>query len=279
MYTIDKSDRNYLISKEIILRILKQKSILNKSKLNVYFQGIKLNNQINFDEYAFNKKSSLKLFYDNYHNLENKLSWFNYIMYHDLMFTFNYKLKVSPSFFNFFNNIKLIEVNFNDNLNPDHFNWFLNNCPNLNYLYIKNAIFNQHFYHDLIINCKLLINFYLQINKNIENLDYNFSIKFRLLKEFKTSQHIPMNLIYHILIKLKFIEYLAFQNRKSRSIKKINLNRFKFRYGSKKWLNLERNELINLCNHLELNEGKSELYSSKIVINFAKIDIFNDNSF
>lgn len=253
LYTDNRSAQNHLFCKEIIAEILKQKLILRRN-LRIFFQGVLLDDLVfKLNDYdftkmldAFREKDALKLFYDNYDdNLEDKLSWYNDIDYNELMFTFENHLPYS--FFSKFNRIE--QVSACGLVSKKEFTWFISNCPNLKFLFIKNSSLDQEFYSNLPSTCNLLMNFYLQENDCFE-LDYEFALKFELLKEFKVSLHLPWCFVRKILTKLKFIHYLGFMNRKSNSIKKLNQYKYKFRYDQR-WSILDLDELIEVIDELE----------------------------
>ena len=210
--------------------------------LDIYLNGIKLSESIDFS------LDDLKLHYEYYEQL-SKLTWFKELDYNKLMHI--YKDAIPFNYFIKFNNIQVIRSSKIEH--QKNFIQFVSNCHNLSVLFLVYPNLNQYFYDQLGNSNFLLTKFSLFEDTDIY-LNYQFILKFKLLTQFSTTQHLSLNFTLETIKNQKLIERVQFKNRFHKvTILKLDTNKFYLDYGIKSYVANDYNQLEQIFKEQDSN--------------------------
>lgn len=252
--------------KEIFESISAQKKIIKEKNagLKFYFQGVEMLDDKEFDYYGFGDKNDLdNIFYyrlikKNYDILADRLPMYYYIHYEKFEHVFH---PLTDDL-----NRKLINIQYvlidRINENADQLIRFLKSCPILSMLRIFYTDFQPEFFEEL--NNYHLKEFALECM--VYDLNFDFILKFSLLKEFRTYEHVSIDVIIKALLSLRFLSYLRFYHFDTKiRIKKLARNSYNLYVNKKRPVlsNIKLNELIDLISDkIEEDNGTLEEDSS-----------------
>lgn len=251
-FHVDFTDRNTAFSDHLErkIRMLYLVRVMGQPNKNVkmFYKGIHLNDSL-INNYQLNRER-FRLSFENYDRLDKQLPWYIGMEYGAWQFT---SRKTLPDdFFCKFMNLQIITVNGITNKKSEEFLDFLKNCPSLNKLEIWFSSLDQKFYDRLVDQCNLIQEFKLvEYDKCIIELDYRFIFKLKLLKNFDTDQFVNIETLNE-LKNLKFLLRWIFKINEF-SLGEIsckNKNLFSLKNGTRKYNDLDFDELINLCKKL-----------------------------
>lgn len=231
--------------------------------LKIYLEDVRLSTYKPIDEYKFNARKYLTLFYENYEQLADRVPCYNQIDYDDLMQVFG---EIPANFFRKFINIQ--KVRSKNTKNPMHFYWFISNLYNLNDLHLYTPGLGQAFYNRLPAIAPRLTHFYLAERIDLE-LKYDFVLRFKVLIKFETSQSLPLDLTLSVMKRSKFIQDLVLNDQEGTvTIVRNEINsavEFYLKYDIHDYINdrwstrtyeyssLSFNELARICAEIEQN--------------------------
>ena len=157
--------------------IMKQKLVLRRTELKVYFQGVQLTGN-NLDDIDLGI-SNTQFQVENYDNLYSSLYFIDYVNYSDLT---RLMKPIPDDYFNKFFQIHKICVS--TKVNGEHLIWFVSKLNFVDWLSFKNASLDQSTMDSLLGSCDLKL---LIISYN-EELNFDCILKCKQLTHFQTDQ-------------------------------------------------------------------------------------------
>ena len=236
--------------------IMKQKLVLRRTELKVYFQGVQLTGN-NLDDIDLGI-SNTQFQVENYDNLYSSLYFIDYVNYSDL----TRLMKPIPNdYFNKFFQILSVEVT--TKVNKDHFIWFMSKLNFVQSLFLKNASLDQSMIDSLLRSCDLV---FLAVDQDQE-LNFDYILKCKRLFYFKTNQAFENSFDLAIKAYSRLTELLCFVFNKDGETVKIlktdvgrkrnsfNNCRYSIETGTFFRSGFGFNELTTYCNHLANKTG------------------------
>lgn len=234
---------------------------ISRYDVRVFYQGIEIKR--NFSLYF--DKDSMAMIKNYYDQLDDNLSKFRFINYSKLIELF--ANQIPPCFFNKFINvteINLCRLTCQSDIDQNQFFDFLSKCTKLSKLKLESPQFNQEFYDKLPDICCLLESFELT-ESNIEQLNYDFVLKLKIIKIFDINQRLDLKLIINLLKNpRKSVKFFRTSNVTERVslIRRSNEAVMDFYFKRKKWLGIGINELIRLCEDLDSKNSNTRIFST-----------------
>ena len=232
---------------QIIRHLLEQKIKLENNfryKFKLYLMDFKLKDEksllIKFSDLNKDYNSELYFIKNYAEQMTDKVDWFKRVDYNRLLTAFNEE--IPKSFYNQFHNIQKVILSYKTD--EDEFKLFLDHYSSLRSLVLHKSFFSQEFYDNLPFKFNLLSTLFIYDEKN--NLNYDFLLNFKLLRELRISEEISLALAIKILKNCKFIVEFDF----TKNSIKLQIEKKKCKYkirdtGSAKWSSLlNLNDLI-----------------------------------
>ena len=194
---------DYLIIKNFINYLKKQRLVLRRLDLSIFFLGVQLINGLEFDDYSFGKVH-WHMHMKNYSLLAPTLSYFESVNYTELL---NLVDKIPDDYHTRFCNIQRVFANKINN--PVHFISFLRSCENLCILVVVNSFsLNQEFY-DQLPSVGQISELHIKEPIGYE-LNYEFILRMRQLYNFSLNQELSLDLALKAFSCLKFLKNMSF---------------------------------------------------------------------
>lgn len=208
--------------------IKKQKIVLKRTDLQIFLNGVLLEASIKLDN---NDKEPLSFQLKNYDLLKGDLSSFTDLKYDTLLE--KCPNNIPNDFFKKYFNIQRIELSNVKVIDQNQFILALKSLKCLTELVLINVTFNQLFYDQLPANCQLTC---LKIEEiKSTSIEFSFILKFKILKDFETTQDVSADLAI-----------LAIKNLK-------NLHSFEIKFKNFKITRRKDNAIYSICYFNEKN--------------------------
>lgn len=193
--------------------LVNQKRIFNRTNLDIYYQGLKsgdyLEQNLNFGSDSLNE-ANIQIYLNNYSNVANQLTFIKYINYNCWELNDSISPGIPEDFIRKFVCLNGIWVTHQVN-NELKFIDFLKNCSNYSFLKLNYSQLTQAFYSQLPTLCPTIKN--LEIKEEpeiINNLDFDFLIRFNYLTGISTNKKLSIEFMYQIFRELNLCN-LTFQ--------------------------------------------------------------------
>ena len=234
LYTKFFIDKESMI--DSIEHIREQHRLMNKTRIEIYFNGVRLVYGRSKDEYDFDLENIVAFHHRNHHLLDDNLSFYTEFDYDKLASVYR---TIPADFHQKFVNIQKVKA-MNRIENEEQFTWFLCCCKNLSNLELKNTSLSLPFYERLPNTARSLSTFYLFDED--KQLDYEFISRFDKLTYFSTLREMTFDSVLSIVRNLKYFEEIRFKN--------SELNVCVYKEGKRCGYNLEFNKNYSVFHRL-----------------------------
>ena len=190
---------HYDKQKPILENLMRTKSSLKRSDLQIFYEGIKLTTESDLPHMGYRLAYTYAC---NFESLTNTLPYFNDIDYHNVSCAF---LQIPTDFHQRFNNIQ--QVYASGEFNQAQFARFLLNCRNLVCLtMIGITNFNQQFFDQLPAITSLMK---LIVERNAFEIDFGFLCKFKKLFALHVDQRISRPFVESLFENQKYLKMIG----------------------------------------------------------------------